>query len=103
MFFIAAIIKDEYLKKLPDFKKRMEYVKNYGIAHHKYLPYEQVSDNGDLLLSLIHKERLVQLLTVMLDENEFLSAGGIRALSKFHQQHPFSLQFDHQYPTVPPW
>ncbi|MBC7936400.1 MAG: glucosidase, partial [Rhizobacter sp.] len=95
VLFNAAIIKDEYLQKLPDFKKRMEYVKNYGIAHHKYLTCEQVSDNGDLLLSLIHKERLVQLLTVMLDENEFLSAGGIRALSKFHQQHPFYLQFNH--------
>ena len=95
VLFNAAIIKNEYLQKLPDFKKRMEYVKNYGTSHHKYLPCEQVSENGDILISLIHKERLLQLLTVMLDENEFLSAGGIRALSKFHQQHPFSLQFDH--------
>jgi hypothetical protein len=95
VLFNAAIIKHEYLQKLPDFKKRMEYVKNYGIARHKYSPFEQVGDNGDLLISLIHKERLIQLLKVMLDENEFLSAGGIRALSKFHQQHPFSLQFNH--------
>ena len=95
VLFNAAIIKNEYLQKLPDFKKRMEYVKTYGTTHHKYLPCEQVSDYGDLLISLIHKERLAQLLTVMLDENEFLSAGGIRALSKFHQQHPFNLQFNH--------
>lgn len=95
VLFNAAIIKNDYLQKLPDFRKRMEYVKNYGIAHHKYLPFEQVTKNGDLLISLIHKERLLQLLTVMLDEHEFLSAGGIRALSRFHQQHPFSLQFDH--------
>jgi hypothetical protein len=30
----------------------------------------------------------------MLDEKEFLSAGGIRALSKYHQQHPYFLQFN---------
>ena len=95
VLFNAAIIKNEYFQKLPDFKKRMEYVKIYRITHQKYLPCEQVNENGDILISLIHKDRLIQLLTVMLDENEFLSAGGIRALSKFHQQHPFNLQFNH--------
>ncbi|MFM9911184.1 MAG: MGH1-like glycoside hydrolase domain-containing protein [Chitinophagaceae bacterium] len=95
VLFNAAIIKNEYLQRLPDFKKRMEYVKRYGITHNKYLPCEQVNEDGDILISLIHKERLVQLLAVMLDENEFLSACGIRALSKFHQKFPFNLQFNH--------
>ena len=63
----------------------MQFVKNYGITNNKYLPSEQVSENGDILISLIHKERLIKLLQVMLDKNEFLSASGIRALSKFHQ------------------
>ena len=31
----------------------------------------------------------------MLDENEFLSAGGIRALSKFHQQYSFTVQINY--------
>ncbi len=95
VLFNAVIIKKEYLQKLPDFKKRMDYVKKYGITHNKYLPCEEVNDTGDMLISLIPKERLLQLLTAMFDENEFLSAGGIRALSKFHQQQPFSLQFNH--------
>jgi hypothetical protein len=95
VLFGAAIIKNEALEKLPDFKKRMDFMKDYIIAHNKFLPCEHLSDNGDILISLVHKERLMQLLTVMLDENEFLSAGGIRALSKFHQQHPFLLQFNH--------
>ena len=95
VLFNAAIIKNEYLQKLPDFTKRMEYVKNYRVTHQKYLPCEQVNENGDILISLIPKDRLMQLITVMLDENEFLSTGGIRALSKFHQQQPFSLQFNH--------
>jgi hypothetical protein len=94
VLFNAAIIKNKYLQKLTDFKKRMQYVKDYGISHRKFLPFEQVSDTGDILISLIHKERLVQLLAVMLDENEFLSVAGIRALSKFHEQHPFVLNLD---------
>ena len=94
VLFNATVIKNEYLQNLPDFRKRMNYVKQYGIANNKYLPFEQVSENGDLLISMIHKERLTQLLTIMLDEAEFLSIGGIRALSKFHQEHPFCLQFD---------
>ncbi len=95
VLFDVAIIKNETLQKLPDFRKRMNYVKKYRMQRNKFLPCEQVSNNGDLLISLIHKERLLQLLTVMFDEAEFLSPGGIRALSRFHQQHPFFLQFNH--------
>lgn len=94
VLFNAAIMKKEYLQNMPDFCKRMNYVKQYRMDANKYLPCEQVSDSGDILISLIHKQRLVKLLSVMLDEREFLSASGIRALSKFHQANPFSLRVD---------
>lgn len=96
VLFNAGVIKSEQVKNLPDFKKRMAYIKEYSISHQKFFPSEQVSENGDILISLLHKERLIRLLTVMLNENEFLSPGGIRALSKFHLQHPFSLEIDHK-------
>ena len=73
----------------------MQFVKNYGITNNKYLPCEQVRENGDILISLIHKERLIKLLQVMLDKNEFLSASDIRALSKFHQQYSFTVQINY--------
>jgi hypothetical protein len=95
VLFGACIITNEALQKLPDFRKRMTYIKEYRLQNNLFLPSEQVSEKGDTLLSLLHKERLAQLLAVMLDENEFLSPGGIRALSKYHQQHPFHLQFNH--------
>ena len=41
------------------------------------------------ILALVNPERLRRILTKMLDENEFLGPHGIRALSKFHEQHPF--------------
>jgi hypothetical protein len=44
---------------------------------------------GRALLALVNPERLRRILTKMLDENEFLSPYGIRALSKYHEQHPY--------------
>jgi len=44
---------------------------------------------GRGILALVNPERLRRILTKMLDENEFLSPYGIRALSKYHEQHPY--------------
>ena len=44
---------------------------------------------GRSVLALVNPERLRRILTKMLDENEFLSPYGIRALSKFHEDHPY--------------
>ena len=46
------------------------------------------------LLSLLRGHRMKQILYRMLDENEFLSDHGLRALSKFHKDHPYILQID---------
>jgi hypothetical protein len=40
-------------------------------------------------MALVNPDRLRRILTKMLDENEFLSPYGIRALSKFHERHPY--------------
>jgi hypothetical protein len=41
------------------------------------------------LLGLVNETRLRRILTRMLDENEFLSPYGIRALSRYHADHPY--------------
>jgi hypothetical protein len=48
-----------------------------------------VNDRG--IIALLNPDRLRRILTKMLDENEFLSPYGIRALSKFHGQNPYIL------------
>ena len=47
-----------------------------------------VAERG--LLALVNQDRLRRILAKMLDENEFLGPHGIRALSKFHERHPYT-------------
>ncbi|VTT97862.1 glucosidase : Uncharacterized protein OS=Pirellula staleyi (strain ATCC 27377 / DSM 6068 / ICPB 4128) GN=Psta_2283 PE=4 SV=1: Glyco_hydro_63 [Gemmataceae bacterium] len=44
---------------------------------------------GRKLASILDETKLRRVLAKMLDENEFLSAFGIRSLSRFHEAHPF--------------
>jgi len=47
-----------------------------------------------LLLSLAGPDRLRRLLTVLFDEAEFLSPHGLRALSAWHRDHPYSIDIE---------
>jgi hypothetical protein len=47
--------------------------------------------NGRLLASVLNEKNLRRVLTVMLDEKEFLSPYGIRALSRIHDDHPYKI------------
>jgi hypothetical protein len=53
-----------------------------------------VAERG--ILALVNEERLRRILSRMLDENEFLSPYGIRALSRYHAEHPYSFWVDGQ-------
>jgi hypothetical protein len=44
---------------------------------------------GRGIVALVNPERLRRILSRMLDENEFLSPHGIRALSRYHADHPY--------------
>jgi hypothetical protein len=46
------------------------------------------------LLSVAWREQLERIFTIMLDENEFLSPYGIRALSRYHLDHPYKLSLN---------
>ncbi len=45
---------------------------------------------GRRMLAVLDEAKLRRVLAHMLDENEFLSPHGLRALSKYHEEHPFS-------------
>ena len=48
------------------------------------------------IAALVNPERLRRILTRMLDENEFLSPYGIRALSRYHADHPYVVNVEGQ-------
>jgi hypothetical protein len=48
------------------------------------------------IAALVNEDRLRRILTRMLDENEFLSPHGIRALSRYHDEHPFIVHVEGQ-------
>ena len=91
--FAVTVIEKWHLDKLPDFAKRTQWFDNYRKAHNKFLPGQDKSNDDCILLSLVHKERLAFILERLLDESEFLSDGGIRALSKYYQQNPYTLKY----------
>lgn len=51
---------------------------------------------GNLILGLVREDQLRRMLAYMLDEKEFLSPYGVRAVSKFHQEHPLILNLGSQ-------
>jgi hypothetical protein len=56
--------------------------------------------SGPVLLALFDEERLRRILAVMLDEDEFLGPHGIRAVSRYHLEHPYTLDLEGQSYTV---
>jgi hypothetical protein len=56
----------------------------------------QLDETGPVLLSLFDSDRLRRILARMLDEQEFLGPHGIRAVSRFHAQHPYVLGINGQ-------
>jgi hypothetical protein len=92
--FAVSIMSMEMFRRLPDFKKRIEWFETYRAKNNRYWPNEEHSDGEGILISLVKKDRLIHLLHRLLNEEEFLSGGGIRALSKYHQANPYSVTID---------
>jgi hypothetical protein len=91
----VEVLDDRVIERLPGFRKRMDWFLNNRQDLCQQISYmEQDDSNGQThrLLAIPSLGRLLRVLKYVLDENEFLSPYGIRSLSKFHQQHPYTLQ-----------
>jgi hypothetical protein len=98
--FAVSIISREMLEKLDDFKKRITWFETYRKSNGKFWPNEEKAETNQILLSLLPKDRLVALLQRLMNEAEFLSDGGIRALSKFHEANPYTVTIEGQEYTI---
>jgi hypothetical protein len=89
------------LSRLPDFAGRLRWFTENkpafaaSIAH----THEREGVEG-LLLSVVPPERLSRVLAAMLDEAEFLSPHGLRALSARHRDEPFTVDLAGMQYTV---
>jgi hypothetical protein len=88
----SAVLRDETLHRLPEFAARMEWFRTHRPRYARGLTgAHRATRHDDLLLSIVKPEQLAPLLARMLDETEFLSPHGLRALSARHRDEPFVL------------
>lgn len=88
--FAVEIIEPELLERVPDFKRRLEWFMKYrpelaALVSH----WLQPGHGNRRLLSLLRPDRMRHVLQRMLDESEFLSAYGVRSLSRAHRDQPY--------------
>ncbi|HXP87040.1 MAG TPA: hypothetical protein VN841_20080 [Bryobacteraceae bacterium] len=95
--FAVDTLEPQAIDRLPGFRRRMEwFLRNRPDLCGNIASLSREGVESRRLMSLLVRSRLVRVLARLLDETEFLSPHGLRAVSKYHQANPFTLQFDHQ-------
>ncbi len=96
----VAIFEEDMLEKLPGFCETG--AKNFMARHPELAANIHMPATpgvaGRRMLSIVNEDKLRRILARMLDENEFFGPHGIRALSRYHRDHPFV--FNHGRPRV---
>jgi hypothetical protein len=93
--FAVETLEPEVLERLPGFKRRLEWFIQQRPDLTDSVACMRTPGRGERrLLSVLTANRLRRVLAYMLDEREFLSPFGIRALSQFHRDHPYVLTID---------
>jgi len=91
--FAVETLEPEVVEKLHGFKRRMQW---FIDNHPEFREHVQMVAKPGVglrrLLSIVSREQLPRVLRYMLDEAEFLSPHGIRAVSRYHQEHPYVLR-----------
>src|SRR5438105_2954593 len=90
--FAVETLDPEVVDHLTGFKRRMQwFIENRPELSERF-ETETTDDGPRRFLSLVNRHQLKRVLRYMLDENEFFSPYGIRALSRYHHDHPYSLK-----------
>jgi hypothetical protein len=99
--FAVETLEPEMLEKLPGFRKRLEWFLEHRPNLASLVSHWQSPGRGERrLLSLLRGHRMKRLLQRMLDESEFLSDYGVRALSRAHLERPYVFRMDGNDLTV---
>ena len=91
--FAVETLEPEVLDRLPGFQRRLEwFIDNRRDLTQRVACMRAAGRGERRLLSVVDRDRLTRILQVTLDESEFLSPHGIRALSRRHLEKPYVLQ-----------
>ncbi|MFM2368704.1 MAG: hypothetical protein RL619_1004 [Bacteroidota bacterium] len=93
--FAVEVLNADLLEKLPDFKRRVEWVLNNRPDLASLISSWYHPGKGETrLLSILRGHRMKMIMKRMFDETEFLSDFGIRSLSKYHKEHPYKFTYE---------
>ncbi len=98
--FAAMVLKHSWFEHLPNFRKRYEWVTRHRPDLGAGLACIWAEDGTRCLLSIVNYHRLKRILQRTLDETEFLAPYGVRALSRYHLEHPYTLRIAGEELTV---
>jgi len=91
--FAVETLEPEVVDKLPGFKRRMQW---FIDNHPEFRDHVEMATRPGAgvrrLLAIVGRAQLPRVLRLMLDEAEFLSPHGVRGISRFHKDHPYSLR-----------
>jgi hypothetical protein len=91
----VTTIGPQTMARLPDFMQRVAWFTANRPEGREVIQHLASNEHaGWRMLSIVDVERLRRLLAVLLDESEFLSPYGIRALSRYHADHPLQVSVD---------
>ncbi|HEX3035548.1 MAG TPA: glucosidase, partial [Thermodesulfobacteriota bacterium] len=97
--FAIETLEPETLQLLPGFKGRLEwFIENRPDLRQNVACMRTPGAGERRLLSIVNQDKLRRILQKLLDENEFLSPYGIRAISRFHADNPYMFHINgHEY------
>jgi len=89
------------LARMPSFMRRMQWFLDHHAVVAEHVEMSRRTPKGSyLLLTIANRSKLERIYRYVLDEKEFLSPFGVRALSRYHAEHPFTLSVDGQSHSV---
>jgi len=97
--FAVQTLEQETLRRLPGFKSRLEWFIENRPELRKNVACMRTPGMGERrLLSIVNQDKLRKILRRMLNEKEFLGPCGIRAVSRYHAEHPYVFDINgHEY------
>jgi hypothetical protein len=99
--FAVEVLEPDLVNSLPEFSERLSWFLNYRKDLSSLVSRWHIPGKGERrLLSLLRGHRMKRLLYRMLDEIEFLSDYGVRSLSKYYLEHPYTMNLGNNSYTI---